>query len=133
MPRRRKLDGDVYLWLFNTHTGLSGGCSTTAALPPAMLTQGLRCPLPTPREGLLFGSALWQCLWVMSASSYEKQQVQKQSVHWCAGRDWWGRIVVGSLGAQAPPEGHRLLSRARGSLPPPLTPATLKRILLQKK
>lgn len=50
VPRRRKLDGDVYLWLFNTRMGLLGGYSTAAprlcssSTPPATLTQGAAVP-----------------------------------------------------------------------------------------
>lgn len=107
-----------------TRAGLSGllDCSSQAVkqnCPQPRSPEGLRCPVLTPRERLLSASALWWCLWVMSASVYEKQQVQKQSTHWCAGRDWWGQTIVGPLGAEAPLEGHRLLSRASGSLPHP--------------
>lgn len=84
--------------------------------PQPCSPEGLQCPLLTPREGLLFASALWRCLWVMSASSYEKQQVQKQSTHGCARRDWWDSR---GLSGPGPPGGTQTPLICQWSLPPP--------------
>lgn len=103
--------------------------------PSALFSHRMNYPLLT----------LWKWLLVTSTTSWMplddvnlliwKEQVQKQSMHWCVWQVRWGQTIWGfSEGWDQPlhDEQRLPLSFACWSLPPRLTPATPKEIPLPK-
>lgn len=136
VPRRRKVDGNAYLWLLNTCIGLLGSCLTAAPQavkqrnsPQPCSPEGLQCLSSLPGKAFCSHQLWWWCLGDVSLFSYEKQQVQKQK-HACVrsaglvGQSW-------ALRGPGPPEGHRLLSCA-GGVSPTLAPATPREFCCKK-